>query len=46
MFEGDIVLRSRENEHDYASFKGRRWPNAIVQYEIKSSIGKLFNYYL
>ena len=38
LFEGDIVLKEKENA--YASIGGKRWPGAIVSYEIDDSISK------
>ena len=38
LFEGDIVLKEKENA--YASIGGKRWPGAIVPYEIDDSISK------
>ena len=40
LFEGDIVLRPGEKENAYASIGGKRWPGAIVPYEIDDSISK------
>ena len=40
LFEGDIVLRPGEKENAFASVGSKRWPGAIVPYEIDDSISK------